>query len=60
MAGEDAGPRLYLMYGVTQYDIWSCDKISQVLPPLFFRAGQSSYVELLHGRKEGEPGNEAR
>ena len=30
----------------------SCDKISQALPPLFFGAGQRSYMELLRGRRE--------
>ena len=34
------------------------EKISQALPPLFFRAG-SKVIRVLIARKEGEPGNEA-
>ena len=43
-----------------EFGRWSCDKISQALPPLFLRAGQRSYVELLRGRSESlGHGNEA-
>ena len=32
--------------------------MDQALPPLFVRAGQRSYVDLLRGRRE-KPGDEA-
>ena len=36
----------------------SREKISQALPPFFFRAG-SKVIRVLIAWKEGEPGNEA-
>ena len=47
------------MYGVTYYDIWSCDKISQVLPPLF-TSGGSKLISGIIAQKDGEPESKAK